>query len=219
MSDVNERYAKGDIGEAVTKEYASVRNLDYLVSPQIEAHLGSTAGKSEAAFRSDIWTIYQDKTGHATEVTKGLDAKFAAINTRLPGGHGAIAGTFEAQEALNNALRGLDARLDEIEKLRGTDLAQAVNAKLVEAEGLITLLNMIARSDKGPALDHPVQVASARNIHPLVRFAQLVLSVVAQGGNLTATFPGTRSGKTATLNWTDFVEQCRSYFGTKDLPR
>ncbi|HUI55903.1 MAG TPA: DUF4157 domain-containing protein [Bryobacteraceae bacterium] len=218
ISSMKGGYVKRDPGEAVTEEYANVRNLPYLVSPQIEADLGSTTSKSEGAFRADIWQIYKTKTGQAAAVTKGLDAKLAAINARLPGGRGAVAGTFEAQEGLNNALRDLDARMDQIEKLKPADLAEAVNRELVGAAAVLTLFEMIARSDQGPAPKHPVQVASARKIHPLVRFAQLALQVDAQGGKLTATFPGTKDGKKATLNWMDFVDHCRGFFGTKDLP-
>src|SRR4029450_2434865 len=38
----NQPYIKPDPGEAVTREYASVRNLPFIVSPEIQVDLGST---------------------------------------------------------------------------------------------------------------------------------------------------------------------------------
>jgi hypothetical protein len=209
---------KRDSGPAEARAYASVRNLPYLVSPEVFAPLGST-DKSDAAFRKDAWNIYLAKTAHATDVTKGLDAKISAINAKLPqGSHGDFENTFEAQEGMNNSLRNLDARLDGMQKLGGAGLAQAVDGELVNAAALLTLFEMIARSDKGPARERPVQVGWAGPVHPLVRFAQLIRRVQASGGTLSATFAGTRTGKPAALNATDFVDQVRGFFGTTDLP-
>ena len=209
--------AGADPGEAVTKAYTGVRALPYLASPQITADLGSTE-KSDQAFRDETWETYKKKTAHATQVTKDLDVRFAAMNAKLPGGRGAIAGTFEAQEALNHALLDLDNQMDDLDKLSGSAFTEAIDHELVNAAALLTLFQMIARSDKGPAPDRPVQAASARPIHPLVRFAQLILKVQSQGGHLSSTFPGITHGKSAARNATDFVDEVRGFFGSKDLP-
>lgn len=206
-------YLLPDVGALVTREYAAVRDLPFIVSPEVQVDLGSTGKTTGRKFHDDIWALYQKATKHASGVTKGVNKRLAAVNAKLPGGRGALASVFEAQQGLNNALLGLDARLASMEQLSGGDLAQAVDKTLVEAHSLLTLFEMIGRADKGPDPKHPIQVGLGKGIHPLVRFAALALRVQAQGGTLTATFPGTKDGKKATLTWVDFVAHIRFLFG------
>jgi hypothetical protein len=213
-TDVRKRsYIKPDSEETVAREYASVRDLPFIVSPVIPVDLGSTRTK-ERVFHDQIWSRYLKATAHASGVTAGVNARLAKINAPLPGGRGAITSVFEAQEGLSNALRDFDASMDAMEKLPLDTLTDPVDKKLVEASALMTLFEMIARSDKGPDPKHPVQVGSGRGVHPLVRFASLILRVQAAGGTLSTTIKGTtKDGKPTVLHATDFVQHVRGFFG------
>jgi hypothetical protein len=212
-SDVRKRsYVKPDSEETVAREYAAVRNLPFIVSPVVKVDLGSTQTK-ERAFHDQIWSRYLTATAHASGVTAAVNAQLAKINASLPG-RGAIASVFEAQEGLNNALRTFDASIDEMEKLPLAGLTERVDKNLVEAGALMTLFEMIARSDKGPDPKHPVQAGLGRGVHPLVRFASLILRVEAAGGTLSTTIKGTtKDGKKTDLHATDFVQHVRGFFG------
>jgi hypothetical protein len=205
-------YIAPDTGTAVTREYGAVRGLPFIVSPEIQLDLGSTK-TAKRKFHDKVWDQYLKATKHASSVTESVNKKLAAVNQKLPGGRGALASVFEAQQGLNNALLNLDARLPAIEQLSGAELSTRVDATLAEAQSLLTLFELIGRADKGPDPKHPIQVGLGSGVHPLVRYAALLLRVNAEGGTLTVTFSGTKGGRKTTLTWVDFVAHVRFLFG------
>jgi hypothetical protein len=200
-------YVKQNPEEKVSEEYANVRNLAFLVSPEIPADLGSTK-TGEAAFRKNIWAEYLAKTAHATDVSNAVNDQLARISAEQQGGQGMLSNVFEAQKAVNDTLVILNQRVDEMEKLNPAEMAQRVDGEFVEAFKILMTFGMIAHSDKGPTPKHPVMAGMGGGVHPLVRYAQLLLQV----GGVSTTFPIVKAGRKESLDWNDFVKRCRAIF-------
>ena len=132
----------------------------------------------------------------------------AKVNAEQQGGQGMLTNVFQLQAYVNTTLVNLNRRVDEMEKLNPVEMAQHVDGEFVEAFKILMSFEMIARSDKGPSAKHPVMAGLGGGVHPLVRYAQLLMKV----GGVTTTFP-IKGGKEPALDWNDFVGRCRAIFG------
>jgi len=194
------RAESADAAKETARAYASERNLEYLVSPEIDVPLGSLA-TPQKDFEKGVWDLYQKKVQHATDVAKAVDKKLPGMG---------LVSVFAAQEELNTLFKALDAA---ISNLRGSDdLAPRLDALLPKAFGALILFELIAKADKGPDPKHPVQVGLGKGLHPLVRVALAVLHVQEVGGTLKFQVPGTKAGKPAQLGAQDYVEHVDAFF-------
>jgi hypothetical protein len=163
--------ASVDLEKEVAKQYSSLRNLPYLVTPVVYQELGKT-GNPEKAFHDTIWERYKQSTGYMAKVPV----------------------TFGMQESFSKNAQILEERLDALAASPDfTTIVKWLGENWDLSRQLLGLfehiLNAFRFGGKTPppeptASYHTITFRSPREVHPLARVALLLLFFEHLGGSL-----------------------------------